>query len=140
MPVTDWIISAIVKTFTTRDQIRLDQVVIHQLIAVAKVHLNHIDGIPARTGFGQCAVENSLARRKVVLQSQSSIASIESFRQRKKFVNGQRPIINQLTFRLSALGQIVEPFFLLERFYLFRNLSNRGSAGRSRDKGSESQI
>src|SRR5262249_37525607 len=140
MPVTDWIISAVIKTFTTRDEVRLHQVVIHQLIAVTKVHLNHIDCVAACASLGQCAVENSLTRRKVVLQSQSSIASIKSFRQRKKFVNGQRPIINQLTFRLSTLGQIVELFFLLERFNLFRNLSNRDSAGRNRNKGSESQI
>src|SRR5262245_46428647 len=140
MPVTDWIISAVIKTFTTRDEVRLHQVVIHQLIAVTKVHLNHIDGIPASTGVGQCAVENSLAWRKVVLQSQSSIASIKSFRQRKELVNGHRAVISKLPFRLSTLGQIVELFFLLERFNLFRNLSNRDSAGRNRDKGSESQI
>src|SRR5215510_5023180 len=140
MPVTGGVISAVVKTFTIRDQIRLHQVLIHQLIAITEIHLNHIDSMPPCAGFGQCAVENSLARRKVVLQSQSSIASIKSFRQRKELVNGQRAIVSKLPFRLSTLGQIVELFFLLERFNLFRNLSNRDSAGRNRDKGSESQI
>src|SRR5262245_9528401 len=140
MPVTGGVISAVVKTFTTRDQIRLHQVLIHQLIAITEVHLNHIDSMPARAGFGQCAVKNSLTRRKVVLQSQSSIASIKSFRQSKELVNGQRAVIGKLPFHLSTLCQIVELFFLLERFYLFRNFGNRGSAGRSRDQGCKGKI
>src|SRR5262245_66216521 len=106
MPVTGWIISAVIKTFTTRDEVRLHQVVIHQLIAVTKVHLNHIDRVAACASLGQCAVENSLTRRKVVLQSQSSIASIKSFRQRKELVNGHRVVIIKVQFRLWILVNV----------------------------------
>src|SRR4030095_1668880 len=114
MPISARVVGAVVKTFPSRDHVRLNQVVIHQLIAVTQVDLNNIDGMPARPGLGQRAVEDSLPRRKVMLQGQSSITSIKHLRQRKKFIYGQRPVINQLPLRLSAFGEVVEFFLLLE--------------------------
>jgi hypothetical protein len=89
----------------------LNQVVIHQLIPVTEIHLNHVYRVPARTRLSQGAVKNSLARRKIVLQRQSPITRVENFRQRKKFVDGQSPIINQLPLRLSAFGKVIQFFF-----------------------------
>jgi hypothetical protein len=58
------------------------------LIAVTEVDLNHIDGMSARARLGQRAIENSLARRKVMLQSQGTITGVKNLCQREKFVYG----------------------------------------------------